>query len=112
MALAFWICSIITLISAAVSFGFSVAGLRGAKDGATTPSMYALARSVALLVVATVAPFTGSVAFVAAITLAMVIVQGADAVIGTRIRDRVKTFGPAGTAVAGLVALVWMLSAR
>ncbi|PJJ55304.1 hypothetical protein CLV54_3194 [Compostimonas suwonensis] len=72
--------------------------------------MYAFARSLALLVVAIVALFTGSVAFVAAIAIAMVIVQVADAVIGVRIRDRLKTVGPAATALVDLAALVWMLA--
>jgi hypothetical protein len=109
MTLAFWVCSSITVISAAVSFGYAVAGLRGATGVAITPSMYALARSIALLVVAVIAPLTGSVAFVAASAIAMIVVQGVDAVIGVRLRDRVKTFGPAATALAGLASLVWVL---
>lgn len=47
-------------------------------------------------------------AAVTAIAAAMVVVQAADAVVGVSIRDRVKTFGPAFTALAGLAALVWM----
>lgn len=36
----------------------------------------------------------------------MTIVQAGDAVIGVRIRDRLKTVGPALTAAANLAALV------
>lgn len=71
--------------------------------------MYAFARSLALAVVAVVAPFTGAVSFVVAIAVAMVVVQAADAVIGAVLRDRLKTFGPAGVAAVNLAALIWLL---
>jgi hypothetical protein len=111
MTLAFWVCSSITVISAAVSFGYAFVGLRAATGDVRTPSMYAFARSLALLVVAIIVPFTGSVAFATAIAIAMIIVQSADAVIGVRLHDKVKTFGPAATALIGLAAVVWLLLA-
>ncbi len=73
--------------------------------------MYAFARSLALLVVAIIALFAGSTAFVAAVAIAMVVVQAADAIIGVRTRDTLKTVGPAVTAVANLGVLIWMLAA-
>lgn len=109
MSTAYWICGAITAISAYVSLGYSVAGLRGAVGAERTGSMYALARSVALAIVATIALFVGAMAFLIAITIAMVIVQAIDAVIGSRIRDPLKTFGPAVTAIVNLGALVWLL---
>lgn len=111
MPLAFWICAAVTAISAAVSFGYSVAGLRGSDPGSRTPSQYAVARSLALVVVAAIAPFTGSVAFLTAVAVAaaMVIVQAADAVVGALRGDRFRTFGPAATAAGNLGALVWLL---
>jgi len=109
MPLAFWICAAVTAISAAVSFGYSVAGLRGSDPGSRTPSQYAVARSLALVVVAAIAPFTGSVAFLTAVAAAMVIVQAADAVVGALRGDRFRTFGPAATAAGNLGALVWLL---
>jgi hypothetical protein len=39
----------------------------------------------------------------------MIIVQAGDAIIGGLIRDRVKTLGPAGTAVVNLAAMIWLL---
>jgi len=36
--------------------------------------------------------------------LSVIIVQACDAVIGTTIKDRMKTFGPAGTALLNLLA--------
>jgi hypothetical protein len=43
--------------------------------------------------------------------LSVIIVQACDAVIGTTIKDRMKTFGPAGTALLNLVAVIWLIQA-
>jgi hypothetical protein len=40
----------------------------------------------------------------------MIIVQVGDAAIGAVINDRMKTFGPAGTALLNLAAVIWLLS--
>ncbi|MGW8567530.1 hypothetical protein [Isoptericola sp. NPDC055881] len=105
---AFWVCAAVTSVSAYVSLGYSVAGLRAAAGEARVGFMYALARSVALAVAATVAFFSGSVGFLVAVAVAMVVVQGADAVVGTRLHDRITTWGPAVTAVANAAALGWL----
>jgi len=112
VSIEFWICAAITAISAYVSLGYSIAGLRGAGDEAKVGFMYALARSTALAAGATIALFTSSIDFVAAVAVVMVIVQGADAVVGVRTHDRLKTYGPAATALANAAALVWLLSTR
>lgn len=109
MSYEYWACAGITAISALVSLGFSVTGLGRGDSVSRTASMYAFARSLALAAVAIVALFTGSEPFVASIAVAMVLVQGADAVIGLVTADRVKTLGPAATAVVNLAALIWML---
>lgn len=111
MTLAFWTCAIVTLISSIVSCGYAIAGLRSSADDARPPSMYALARSAALVVVAVIGLFCSSEAFVAAVAVAMILVQGIDAVIGAVISDRLKTIGPAFTAAANAAALIWMLVA-
>lgn len=72
--------------------------------------MYALARSVALAVIAVVALMVGSMPFLVAVAVAMVIVQAADAVIGNVIGDRVKTIGPPRLRPADLAALIWLLA--
>jgi hypothetical protein len=41
----------------------------------------------------------------------MIIVQVRDAVIGTTIKDRMKTFGPAGTSLLNIVAVIWLIQA-
>ncbi|WP_374946220.1 hypothetical protein [Agreia sp.] len=112
MTVAFWICALVTFASAAVSLGYSLVAVRQSRADARTASLYAAARSVSLVVVAVVAPFTGALPFVAAIAIAMIVVQAIDAGIGVAIRDRVKTFGPALTAAANLAALLWMLGSR
>lgn len=103
-------CSIVTLISAAVSLGYAISSLRAATDGSRIPSSYALARSAALVVVAGVAPFTASLPFIAAAALGMICVRALDAVIGGRIGDRVKTYGPAITAAVNAVGLFLLLA--
>jgi hypothetical protein len=111
VGVSFWICAAVTVVSSLVSLGYAIATLRAAQGDVVTPSRYALARSLALAAVAVAALFTGSVGFAAAASAAMAVVQGADAFVGAAIPDRVKTFGPAATSVAGLATLVWMLAA-
>ena len=50
------------------------------------PSEYALSRSIALVVISVAATLVGSNGFLAAAALAMIIVQGLDAVVGARAR--------------------------
>ncbi|WP_245933589.1 hypothetical protein [Arthrobacter livingstonensis] len=110
MSIAFWVCAVVTVISSLVSGGYAVAGFRSATEQSRVPSMYALARSLALVLVAIVGLLSSSIPFVAAAALAMILVQGLDAVIGARISDRLKTVGPALTAMVNAAALVWMLT--
>ncbi|WP_022891291.1 hypothetical protein [Agromyces subbeticus] len=110
MSIAFWVCAAITAVSALVSLGYSVAGVRGTKGGELTASRYALARSAALAVGALASVFTASVPFTAAMAVTMMLVQAADAAVGVTIRDHLKTVGPAATAIANAAALIWMLS--
>lgn len=111
MSAAYWICAVVTVISALVSAGYAVAGLSSAPVDGRVASMYALARSAALVVVAVAGLFVASTGFVVAAAVAMIVVQGLDAVIGVRISNRIKTIGPALTALANLAALLWLLTA-
>jgi hypothetical protein len=64
------------------------------------------------LAAASAVPFlTGSSEWLQAIAWSLVIVQAGDAVIGTTIKDHIKTFDPAGTALLNLVAVIWLLKA-
>jgi hypothetical protein len=107
---AFWVCAGVTAASALVGLGYSVAAVVSALDQARVNAMYALSRSVALVAAVLVPIFSQTRSSLLTIALAMVIVQTLDAVVGARIHDRLKTFGPASLAVVNLVALVWFLS--
>jgi hypothetical protein len=105
----FWVCAVVTLASALTSLGFSVAAARTVDEPGLTNARYALSRSAALAVVSVVAIAYLSVAWLTAIAVAMVLVQGGDAIVGRMRRDAIKTAGPAATALVNLGALLWML---
>ena len=111
MTLPFIVCASITAISAIISLGFSVAAARGASDTARTMALYACARSTALVIASAVPFFTGSTGWLQAIAWSMIIVQACDAVIGGTIKDPMKIYGPAGTALLNLVAVIWLIQA-
>ena len=106
---AFWVCSIITALSAFVGLGYSIATVGWSPAPQQVPAMYAFARSLALAAAAVAALLTRSVAFAEAIAFTMIIVQAADAVIGVRLHERMRTFGPAATSLANAIALVWLM---
>ncbi len=62
---------------------------------------------MALTVVSVVPLFGERHDWLVAAALAMIIVQAADAVMGARIPDEVKAFGPAITALVNLALLIW-----
>jgi hypothetical protein len=105
MSVPFVFCASVTAISAIISFGFSVAAVLGSTGEARTIALYACARSVALVVAGAVPFLTGSTQWLQAVALSMIIVQACDTVIGLTIKDRMKTFGPAGIALLNLAAV-------
>jgi hypothetical protein len=109
MTVPFIVCATVTAISAVISFGFSVAAVLGLTGEGRTIALYACARSVALMVVSAVPFLTGSTQWLQAIAWSMIIVQACDAFIGLTIKDRMKTFGPAGTALLNLAAVIWLV---
>ncbi|HEV7602572.1 MAG TPA: hypothetical protein VGO49_20240 [Bradyrhizobium sp.] len=111
MTVPFIFCASITAISALISLGFSIEAALHATGIARTMALYACARSVALATASAVPFLTGSTEWLQAIAWSMIIVQACDALIGTTIKDRMKTFGPAGTAVLNLAAVIWLIQA-
>jgi hypothetical protein len=119
MTLPFVFCALVTLISAIISLGFSLAAALdtaalgtaalGTIGNARTMAFYACARSVALAIASAIPFLTGSTDWLLAMAWSMIIVQGCDALIGLTIHDRMKTFGPAGTALLNLVAVIWLM---
>jgi hypothetical protein len=83
-----------------------VAALRCPEGPGRTDAFYAFSRSLALAVVAVILLFAQSLDWLKAVAVAMIVVQAGDAVIGARSRDRLKTVGPALTAVANLAVLI------
>jgi len=105
----FILCALISAISALVSLGFSIAAQRTATGAARTMALYACARSLALFVASVVPFLSGSVGWLLAVAWSMIIVQALDAIVGMTIKDKVKTFGPATTALLNLAAVIWLL---
>ena len=111
MTLPFIFCALITAISAITSLGFSLTAALGATDTARTMALYACARSTALVIASVVPFFVGSTGWLQAMAWSMTIVQACDAAIGWTIKDPMKTYGPAGTALLNLVAVIWFIQA-
>jgi hypothetical protein len=109
--MAFWTCTIITIISALVSAGFSVVGLFG-PSGGDIFERYAASRSIALLIAALCCIGFRSREAIAALALVMSLVQGFDGLIGVLAHDPAKTYGPFGFALVNLAVLVWLLRSR
>jgi hypothetical protein len=105
----FILCALISAVSALVSLGFSIAVQRTVTGAARTMALYACARSLALFAVSVVPFLSGSVGWLLAVAWSMIIVQALDAVVGMTIKDNVKTFGPAGTALLNLAAVIWLI---
>jgi hypothetical protein len=102
---AFWICSIVTALSAIVSASFSVAALIGV-DRQDQYAMYAASRSIALVLATLVSIGARSRRGVMALALTMGLVQGFDALIGLLAHDPVKTYGPLVLSLAALASLI------
>ncbi len=111
MTVPFLVCAATTAISAIVSLGFSIAAVLGETGNARTMALYASARSLALVIVSAVPFITRSTEWLLAAAWAMIIVQACDAVIGTTIKNRMNTFGPAVTAIFNLLAVYWLYQA-
>jgi hypothetical protein len=105
----FLVCAAITALSAFISLGFSLAAALSEAGVARTMAFYATARSVALAIASVVPFMTGSVGWLLAVGWIMIIVQALDAIVGVTINDKMKTFGPAATAVLNLFAVMWLI---
>ena len=108
MTARFWGCALMTLLSAGVSAGFSLAGLLGSSNGATF-ARYAASRSVALLVTVLIAVGVRSRTGIVFLGIAMTSVQAFDGVIGALAHDPSKTYGPFAFAILNAVAVAWLL---
>src|ERR1700704_1841045 len=110
MNIPFLFCALVTAVSAAISLGFSVTAVFNTADEVRNAALYTCARSVALVIASAVPFLTGSTTWPLANACSMIIVTLCEAAIGVVIKDRMKTFGPAGTALLNLAAVIWLLS--
>jgi hypothetical protein len=103
---AFWICAGFTLFSSLVSVAFSVLALRMATGH--DYALYAASRSVALPVAVVYAMMRRSIGGIAALALAMTLVQLLDGFIGLRLHDPARAYGPIAFAAINFGLLLWM----
>ncbi|SRR5258708_37246982 len=103
---AYWACAGFTLFSAVVSAGFSLLALR--TGSGHEYALYAASRSVALPLAVVYAMALRSCGSVAALAVAMVLVQLFDAIIGFRLNDPGRAYGPLVFSVINFGLLLWM----
>jgi len=103
----FWTCALMTLFSAGVSAGFSLAGLLA--SAGDTFARYAASRSIALLAAVLMAIAARSRTAIAFLGIAMTSVQALDGVIGALAHDPSKTYGPFAFAVLNALAVGLLL---
>lgn len=106
--LIYYACAVVTAASAFTSLGFSIGAYRNAANSAHNSDMYALSRSSALALVSLLPLTYHSVDVLSAIAIVMIAVQAFDAIIGIKLKDSLKTYGPAMTSLLNLGALVWL----
>lgn len=107
----YYLCAVFTLISAIVSFGFSIDALAKArveKGAGLVNAKYAASRSCALLLVATGLLILPSKHALVALAVVMISVQLFDGIIGIKI-SRFKMIGPIITALCNAALLVLFL---
>ena len=111
MTKSFWLCAVMTLLSASVSAGFSLVGLFGPGSGDSF-ARYAASRSVALLLTIVIAICVRSGMAVAVLGIAMTVVQAFDGIIGALAHDPSKTYGPFAFAVFNALVVIWLLRGK
>ncbi|WP_395245395.1 hypothetical protein ACGGZK_06190 [Agromyces sp. MMS24-K17] len=105
---AFWICYSLTLVSAIVSVWYSVADVIAVGGFEEAGPWYAASRSVAIVVVALIAPLFRSDDALLAIAVVLTVVQGIDAFIGATQGDVVRTVVPAVLCLVTIVGATFL----
>jgi hypothetical protein len=103
---AYWTCAGFTLFSAIVSAGFSLLSLRMA--GGHEYALYAASRSVALPLAVLYAMALRSRGDMATLAVAMTLVQLFDGIVGLRLHDPGRVYGPMAFAAINFGLLLWM----
>lgn len=104
--------AIVTALSTLPSAYFSGKEVRHADAAVRQVARYLMVRSVALIVVALVALVHQSNGWLAAVAVAMIVVQTSDAFLGAAQRRTLLVVGPGVTALTLAVTLVWLLTTQ
>jgi hypothetical protein len=100
-----WVAYAITAVSALIGLGFSIAAL-GIEGFGDRYVLYALSRSIAIVIGIAVVGVRRSTAALLAVGLIMAVVQILDAGVGAIIHDPTKTVGPAVLAIASGISVL------
>jgi hypothetical protein len=106
MGRAYWACASFTFISAIVSVGFAFLALK--MSSGHEYAMYAASRSIALPLAVGYAMALRLRGGIAALAVAMSLVQLFDGLVGLRLGDPGRAYGPFLFATVNLGLLVWM----
>jgi hypothetical protein len=107
----YYLCAVFTLISSAVSFGFSIEAclkLKSQKDAALINAKYAMSRSLSLFLVASGLFIFTSNPYLIVLSVVMIGIQLLDGIIGIKI-STFKTIGPILTAIGNILVLTLFL---
>ena len=102
----FWFCAGFTLLSAIVSVTFSLLSLR--MGSGHEYALYAASRSVALPLAVLYAMTRRSRGGIAALAVAMTLVQLLDGFIGLHLHEPSRAYGPIAFALINFGLLLWM----
>jgi len=103
---AYWTCAGFTLFSAIVSASFSLLSLR--MTGGHEYALYAASRSVALPLAVLYAMTLRARGAMATLAVAMTLVQLFDGIVGLRLHDPGRAYGPMAFAAINFGLLLWM----
>ncbi len=101
-----WICAGFTLFSALVSAGCSLHSLH--ISGGHEYALYAASRSIALPLTVLYTMARRSHGGIATLAIVMILLQFFDGIIGLRLHDPSRTYGPLAFAAINLGLLLWM----
>ncbi|HII1480427.1 TPA: hypothetical protein ACYY8Q_001914 [Staphylococcus aureus] len=102
----YFVLAIFTIISASVSLGYSIQACSSSRN---INAYYALSRSLPLFLLAIFSLVIHSAIFLITISIAMILVQFLDAIVGYKSKDVFKTYGPLATSVVNLILLIVFL---
>ncbi|WP_312025112.1 hypothetical protein [Listeria booriae] len=107
----YYLCAVFTLISATVSFGFSMEAYikaKQAKNSALINAKYAVSRSFSLFLIAIGLLLFKSDSYLIVLSSIMICVQLFDGIIGIKL-SVFKTVGPLATAIGNTILLILFL---